>query len=86
MKCADFQKYTDYATWEKSTDVKEGRVDALYDVLWQDPWEPFYIGRTNVPFYDERFRQYGFNRISQVSSLCCWSDEKDSLVVIRRLV
>ncbi|XP_042860065.1 beta-1,4-glucuronyltransferase 1-like [Penaeus japonicus] len=67
--CLKCQKYTDYATWEKSTDTKEGRVDALYEVLWQDPWEPFYIARTNVPFYDERFRQYGFNRISQVCEL-----------------
>jgi N-acetyllactosaminide beta-1,3-N-acetylglucosaminyltransferase len=39
----------------------------LFDVLWKDPWEPFYIASNNIPFYDERFKQYGFNRISQVN-------------------
>ncbi|PSN50794.1 Beta-1 [Blattella germanica] len=41
----------------------------LFEVLWKDPWEPFYISRNSVPFYDERFKQYGFNRISQVCEL-----------------
>ena len=41
-------------------------LNPLYEVLWRDPWEPFYISRNNIPQYDERFRQYGFNRISQV--------------------
>lgn len=38
----------------------------LSTVLWKDPWEPFYIVRNNAPLYDERFKQYGYNRISQV--------------------
>lgn len=37
-----------------------------YAVNWKDPWEPFYITKREVPNYDERFQQYGFNRISQV--------------------
>ena len=34
---------------------------------WADPWEPFFIVEKAVmPLYDERFKQYGFNRIQQV--------------------
>lgn len=36
-----------------------------YTLSWVDPWEPFYIGPHTVHLYDG-FRQYGFNRISQV--------------------
>lgn len=67
--CLKCQRYTDYAAWEKNKGGKVGHVEPLYEVLWQDPWEPFYITRTNIPPYDERFRQYGFNRISQVCEL-----------------
>ena len=34
-----------------------------------DPWEPFFITLSSAPLYDERFRQYGFNRISQVREM-----------------
>ncbi|GIY67732.1 beta-1,4-glucuronyltransferase 1 [Caerostris extrusa] len=60
-------KHTDYEAWQKEPPSK--KLDVLFEVLWRDPWEPFYIGRNNVPLYDERFRQYGFNRISQVCEL-----------------
>ena len=34
---------------------------------WADPWEPFFIAeKSQLPLYDERFKQYGFNRIQQV--------------------
>jgi N-acetyllactosaminide beta-1,3-N-acetylglucosaminyltransferase len=62
--CWKCQKYTDYETWQKQPVVSKFSV--LFEVLWRDPWEPFYISRNSVPLYDERFRQYGFNRISQV--------------------
>lgn len=65
--CKKCQKYTEYETWEK-----EGMNDKLaihYQVTWKDPWEPFYISRNTAPMYDERFRQYGFNRISNVCEL-----------------
>lgn len=62
--CWKCQKHTDYETWQR--EPKAAKLAALYEVLWRDPWEPFYIGRNSAPFYDERFRQYGFNRISQV--------------------
>ncbi|XP_054713202.1 beta-1,4-glucuronyltransferase 1-like [Uloborus diversus] len=65
--CWKCQKHTDYEAWQRELPSK--RLDVLFEVLWRDPWEPFYIGRNNVPLYDERFRQYGFNRISQVCEL-----------------
>lgn len=70
--CWKCQKYTDYEAWMHASSLanfsSDNRIDILFEVRWHDPWEPFYISKNNVPFYDERFRQYGFNRISQVSS------------------
>lgn len=66
--CLKCQKFTDYPAWEKKKTGGTG-VMTIYEVLWQDPWEPFYIASTKIPLYDERFRQYGFNRISQVCEL-----------------
>ena len=41
-----------------------------YEATWHDPWEPFYIAQTDlVPRHDERFQNYGFNRISQVCEM-----------------
>jgi N-acetyllactosaminide beta-1,3-N-acetylglucosaminyltransferase len=65
--CWKCQKYTDYETWQRQPIASKFSV--LFEVLWRDPWEPFYISRNTVPLYDERFRQYGFNRISQVLPL-----------------
>ncbi|GIY53247.1 hypothetical protein CEXT_235611 [Caerostris extrusa] len=61
--CWKCQKHTDYETWQKEPPSQ--KLNVIFEVLWRDPWEPFYIGRNVAPFYDERFRQYGFNRISQ---------------------
>lgn len=63
--CWKCQKHTDYEAWQR--EPPGDRLAVLFEVLWRDPWEPFYFGRNSAPFYDERFRQYGFNRISQVS-------------------
>jgi len=62
--CWKCQKHTDYETWQR--DPQAPHLAVMFEVLWRDPWEPFYISRNDVPLYDERFRQYGFNRISQV--------------------
>ena len=44
-----------------------GSLEEIYHARWHEPWEPFYIAETETaPLFDERFRQYGFNRISQV--------------------
>jgi hypothetical protein len=37
-----------------------------YDVTWEKNYEPFYVAHKSIPS-DERFKQYGYNRISQVS-------------------
>lgn len=65
--CSKCQKHTDYKSWEKISIGKS--VEIIYEVSWKDPWEPFYLSRANVPMYDERFKQYGFNRVSQVYEL-----------------
>ncbi|PNF18583.1 hypothetical protein B7P43_G06247 [Cryptotermes secundus] len=65
--CWKCQVHTDYEAWQK--EPPSSGLAPLFEVLWKDPWEPFYISRNSVPFYDERFKQYGFNRISQVCEL-----------------
>ncbi|XP_075693448.1 beta-1,4-glucuronyltransferase 1 [Rhinoderma darwinii] len=68
--CPQCQAPTNYSVWlnlpEKGA---SGRLAVAYVVEWRDPWEPFYIGNKEVPAYDERFKQYGFNRISQACEL-----------------
>lgn len=66
--CSKCQKVTDYGKWQSSQMVDF--MDVAYYVDWEDPWEPFYIAkRKSLPLYDHRFKQYGFNRISQVCEL-----------------
>ncbi|XP_069116859.1 beta-1,4-glucuronyltransferase 1-like [Argopecten irradians] len=65
--CERCQKQTVYSEWEKLVDVKF--LDVGYSVDWKDPWEPFFITDRELPLYDERFKQYGFNRISQVCEM-----------------
>ena len=63
--CWRCQKPTDYDAWRNLS--YSASLSVGYEVEWKDPWEPFYIGPKSIPRYDERFKQYGFNRISQVS-------------------
>lgn len=57
--CWDWEKPTDYHRWKTS--------NTSYEVNWQPMWRPSFIARKNeTPKFDERFLQYGFNRISQV--------------------
>ncbi|XP_033105009.1 beta-1,4-glucuronyltransferase 1-like isoform X2 [Anneissia japonica] len=65
--CKKCQFPTDYESW-RNLESKHG-LGVAYSREWVDPWEPFYISRSDVPFYDEQFKQYGFNRISQVCEL-----------------
>lgn len=62
--CQKCQRPTNYDRW-RGLDAG-GAVQVGYTVGREDPWEPFYIAKTSLPLYDERFKQYGFNRISQV--------------------
>lgn len=63
--CWKCQRHLDFDTW-KSYHSSNSNLQIAYTVDWKDPWEPFYIAPNYVPLYDERFKQYGFNRISQV--------------------
>ncbi|XP_006002511.1 beta-1,4-glucuronyltransferase 1 [Latimeria chalumnae] len=58
---------TNFSRWINLPAASE--LGVAYSVEWRDPWEPFYIGSRSVPMYDERFKQYGFNRISQACEL-----------------
>ena len=84
--CKKCQHPTDYDRWRtlkmsRSDHTNNKKIAVGFTVEFIDPWEPFYIARTSLPLYDERFKQYGFNRISQVGptafffldlfSLCC---------------
>ena len=62
--CWKCQRYTGYDRWQNLKRESELRIS--YEVEWHDPWEPFYIAPRTVPVFDERFKQYGFNRVSQV--------------------
>eukprot|EP00794_Sanderia_malayensis_P017091 gene17091-18812_t len=61
--CWKCQKYTEYERWKRSNSHD---LSVAYHVEWHDPWEPFFIAKKDSVHYDERFKQYGFNRISQV--------------------
>lgn len=63
--CWKCQQNLDFDAW-KSYHSSNNNLQIAYTVSWKDPWEPFYIAPNYVPLYDERFKQYGFNRISQV--------------------
>ncbi|XP_051567851.1 beta-1,4-glucuronyltransferase 1 isoform X1 [Myxocyprinus asiaticus] len=74
--CPRCQAPTNYSQWVNLPSKSSGPLEVVYTINWADPWEPFYIGAQSVPLYDENFRQYGFNRISQVHLdtvfLGCW--------------
>jgi len=66
--CWKCQKYTDYERWESTLETSS--IEVILTRQWADPWEPFYIAKkAQMPKYDERFKQYGFNRIQQVCEL-----------------
>ncbi|KAF1402117.1 Beta-1,4-glucuronyltransferase 1, partial [Spheniscus humboldti] len=66
--CPRCQAPTGYGRWWALPPTPHLRV--AYEAPWRDPWEPFYVGPARgVPPFDERFLQYGFNRISQACEL-----------------
>jgi N-acetyllactosaminide beta-1,3-N-acetylglucosaminyltransferase len=65
--CPKCQKSTDFERW--ITLASGSALMEAYEVEWSHPWEPFFIGPRTMPAYDERFKQYGFNRVSQVRNL-----------------
>ncbi|NXI97697.1 B4GA1 glucuronyltransferase, partial [Psophia crepitans] len=66
--CPRCQAPTDYGRWWALPPTPRLRV--AYEAPWRDPWEPFYVAPAHgAPPFDERFLQYGFNRISQACEL-----------------
>ncbi|NWZ38971.1 B4GA1 glucuronyltransferase, partial [Brachypodius atriceps] len=66
--CPRCQAPTDFGRWRALPPPPRLRV--AYEAPWRDPWEPFYVAPARgVPPFDERFLQYGFNRISQACEL-----------------
>lgn len=65
--CPHCHSFTNYGQWLADSS-EEMRV--IYQVVWHNAWEPYYIAKKGFPKYDERFRGYGFNRISQVRQKC----------------
>ena len=59
------QEPTDYRRWMALPQSQSLQV--AYNVNYQPRYEPYFIGeRSSLPLFDERFRQYGANRLSQV--------------------
>lgn len=72
--CQKCQAPTNYDRWrelrfKREDAISDKQISIGFSVEYKDPWEPFYIAKTSLPLYDERFKQYGFNRISQVCEM-----------------
>jgi len=67
--CLKCQSTTDYYKWRHLPLKHMKQIHIAYMVEWHDPWEPFYIVDRKAPKYDEKFKNYGFNRISQVNHI-----------------
>ncbi|VDI47281.1 Hypothetical predicted protein [Mytilus galloprovincialis] len=65
--CQKCQRPTDYDQWQFLPD--SSHLNIAYFVQREDAYEPFYIAKKDFPLYDERFKQYGYNRISQVCEM-----------------
>ena len=66
--CPMCQGRTDYFKWEHLD--PSSQLSPAYEVTWAHTYEPFYITlRSSMPRYDERFTQYGFNRVSQICEM-----------------
>lgn len=57
----------DWNQWESLAPKKD--LEIGFTAVWDKSWEPFYISRREVPLFDERFKQYGFDRIQQICEL-----------------
>ena len=62
--CPHCHSPTNFTKWE------EKNKNESYEIEYWDSFEPFYISHTNTtPYYDERFKAYGFDRISQLCEM-----------------
>lgn len=59
----------EHEKWLKLPDPAPKKLTSGFYAEWAKSWEPFYIGWRNVPLFDERFKQYGYDRIEQICEL-----------------
>ena len=62
--CHKTTRYEDWVQIPMTT-----KLAIAYEVDWEKSWEPYYISRKDIPMHDERFKQYGYDRISQICEL-----------------
>ncbi|CAG0895455.1 unnamed protein product [Darwinula stevensoni] len=60
------QKGTWYKRWRRLPPSDE--ISAAFQANWHYMYEPFVIWRNSAPRYDERFRQYGWDRANHVKT------------------
>uniref|UniRef100_H2ZCX2 Beta-1,4-glucuronyltransferase 1 n=1 Tax=Ciona savignyi TaxID=51511 RepID=H2ZCX2_CIOSA len=60
-------KTEDFDKWK--TFPQRDEMNIAFTAEWDKSWEPFYIARRTVPMFDERFKQYGFDRIQQICEM-----------------
>ncbi|XP_061173936.1 beta-1,4-glucuronyltransferase 1-like [Saccostrea echinata] len=66
--CHWCQFATDYHRWESLQSSE--KLEVAYEVQWKLPYEPFFIAHKSLlPLYEERFKQYGYNRVSQICEM-----------------
>lgn len=73
--CWFCQKASDYERWQNLADSTGSHsisgssmnydVDVAYSVPYVKTWEPFFIGKRDMPFYNEKFLMYGYDRMIQ---------------------
>ncbi|CAK8679655.1 unnamed protein product [Clavelina lepadiformis] len=60
-------KTENFDEWRKIQQTE--KLDVAFAAEWDKSWEPFYIAHRSVPMFDERFKQYGFDRIQQICEM-----------------
>lgn len=66
--CQHCHNPTKYDHW-KSISIRS-EIREAYEIDYYSSYEPFYIGHVDsTPYYDERFKAYGYDRISQVCEM-----------------
>ncbi|XP_002127784.2 beta-1,4-glucuronyltransferase 1 [Ciona intestinalis] len=64
--CPRCQAITNYSKWFQYGNT--GELEPVYKVIWQHSYEPFFVAH-NPPSFDEGFKQYGYNRVSQLCEM-----------------
>jgi len=58
--------FYDFPKWFEKTKKNPKSTEVGYKIKYKLSFEPYYLGRLDaVPFYDIRFRGYGYNKVAQ---------------------